>query len=170
MPRKIFFAIIGAAALAAVYQGVQTYAEGRVRAAEPRVPTIESLPKDAVFIEHDDHTEEAEGGRTPLRHYATPEDLERGGPIYGTFGYRIVAVEYEIPVSTIGERPVGEKGSGSRLILNVPERPELKHLRYDHFHIGRTHIKVNGNEEEAYSIHFMLIPHEKEESYGLACG
>ena len=139
--------------------------------------TLDNLPKEAVLVEHPEDVAEAKlAGGIAMRHYATPEAMKAGGPIYGTMGYRIVAIEYEIPAKMVKERTIGKESAGWKLVLN-----KLGGIRYDHFHIGFTEQKhAMGDEADshshsengggAYLIHFMLISHEEEIAYGLVCG
>lgn len=151
---------------------------------QPRFAVLENLPQDVVYIKHPYEEEQAEEmGKILMRHYGIPEAVERGGPIYGAMGYRIVSIEYEIPVNAIPEKTVGQIFPGYLLEL---EESGLPHLDYDHFHISyqqRGHLhdntintsfhehKNNGDEigSGVYSIHFMLIPHTEELRYGLVC-
>ena len=113
----------------------------------------------------------------------TKEDLENGGPVYGVLGYTIISIEYEVPLDSIGSRPVGdpEQQGISFLAETLAQEHEIP---FDHFHIGVSHSHKNAlhehedihmevhkheNTEEVYLIHFMLIPHETEVAYGLTC-
>lgn len=128
--------------------------------------TIKDLPKDARYSRHPSEELEAEtSGKIVMSHYVTPEAMQAGGPIYGIMGYRIVSIEYEIPVREIPTKTVGQEFSG--YLLNLPE---FKNIRYDHFHISsQKHGLASHSDQEIYSIHFMLIPHEEELSFGLVC-
>ena len=141
--------------------------------------TIDDLPAGAVFMPHPEDDAEAERlEKIAMAHYATPEARERGGPVYGSYGYGIVAIEYEIPLASLGIRAVGDKLPGH--FLAFPEILALgKHISYDHFHIaisqhhhGETpeHEERESDEAERLIIHFMLISHEQEETMGLYCG
>lgn len=94
-----------------------------------------------------------------MAHYATREAAAAGGPIFGTVGYRIVAVEYEIPSSSISERSVGTSFPG--YLLN---QPNLNGFPVDHMHISEKEY-----EGKSYDVHFMLISHEEEERNGIYC-
>lgn len=151
---------------------------------EPAFATLEDLPKDVVYIKHPYEEEQAEEmGKILMRHYGTPEAMGQGGPVYGAMGYRIVSIEYEIPVNAIPEKTVGQTFPGYLLALKQDMLPQLG---YDHFHISYQqsgHLynidtnmslqehAISKNESEAgvYSIHFMLIPHTEELRYGLVC-
>lgn len=138
--------------------------------------TLGDLPKEAVFVPHPEDDAEAKRlGKIPMAHYATPEATAAGGPVYGSFGYGIVAVEYEISVSAIGVRAVG--GSLPGYLLAIPEAIAAeKNIPYDHFHVGISQHKhteeetENEEDRQIMIIHFMLIPHEVEEEQGLYCG
>ncbi|PIT86659.1 MAG: hypothetical protein COU33_01890, partial [Candidatus Magasanikbacteria bacterium CG10_big_fil_rev_8_21_14_0_10_43_6] len=139
--------------------------------------SLDDLPTEAIFVPHPEDEEEAERlGKVPMVHYANPEAIRNGGPVYGTFGYRIVAVEYEIPFESVGIREVGDESSG--YLLSIPELiAQDKNISYDHFHIGISqHADEHGVENEHKDtnenliIHFMLIPHEEEVAMGLYCG
>lgn len=142
-----------------------------------RVPlTLDDLPTGAAFLPHPEDDEEAKRlGKIPMAHYATPEAAQAGGPVYGAFGYGIVAVEYEIPVGSIGVREVGGGLPGHLLALPEAIAAE-KNISYDHFHVGisqHKHTEEETENEEDHQIliiHFMLIPHEVEEEQGLYCG
>lgn len=128
--------------------------------------TIKNLPKDASYVRHpSEESEEKTSGKIVMRHYGTPSAIQVGGPIYGVMGYRIVSIEYEIPVREIPTKTVGQEFFG--YLLNLPE---FKNIRYDHFHISsQKHGLAYHSNQEIYSIHFMLIPHEEELSFGLVC-
>lgn len=127
---------------------------------KPRVPTFSDLPEGVVYVSHPHEEREALAReKIPMTHYATPEAIAAGGPIFGTVGYRIVAVEYEIPSSNILERSVGTSFSG--YLLN---QPSLKGFPIDHMHISEKE-----NVKKSYDIHFMLISHEEEERNGIYC-
>lgn len=138
--------------------------------APPRGPTLADLPPGAVYTPHPDEEKQAlELGKLPMMHYATPEAIRRGGPIFGAVGYRIVSIEYEIPAEAIGERSVGLDFPGYLLAL-----PELRGVPVDHFHVSRHPEHLAGADAHAheggvYSIHFMLIPHEEELRQGIVC-
>ena len=141
------------------------------------------LPEGVVFIEHpEDERIAREKGGVAMKHYATPEALAAGGPIYGVLGYSIVSIEYEIPLDKIGARPVGEPDDPG-MLLNIEDFAKQENIPYDHFHIGTAHAHGgtreehtddhdhdhNQTEEEVLLIHFMLIPHETAVAYGLTC-
>lgn len=127
-----------------------------------KIYTIEDLPVGAESVEHAHETAEAEEAeQISMDHYATPEALEIGGPIFGVIGYRIVSVEYELKASDIPSKTVGQAFEG--YLLNLPD---YAGIAYDHFHIS-SHEEESGETE--YSIHLMLIPHEEELSIGLVC-
>ncbi len=141
-----------------------------------RTLTLDDLPKEATFIEHPEDAAEAKlAGGIAMRHYATPGAMKTGGPIYGTMGYRIVAIEYEIPANSVKERPIGKESAGWKLVLD-----KLGDIRYEHFHISFTKQEHTAGDETdpaahsentgVYLIHFMLISHEEEIAYGLVCG
>lgn len=140
--------------------------------------TLDDLPKEAIFIRHPEDEEIAsQTGGIAMRHYATLEDAKTGGPIYGTMGYRIVSIEYEITEELVKKRPIGQDFAGWKLTIE-----KMKHAHYDHFHIGiiNAHHPYfhsdydkgprNNVGENIYLIHFMLISHEEEKAYGLVCG
>ena len=132
--------------------------------------TIEDLPSGAEYVRHaNEEVEAEEEGKLPLRHYATGEAHLAGGPTFGIVGYRIVSIEYELPASKIPSKTVGQEFGGHPLAL-----PGYKNIPYDHFHISAQEespqARTGADEHESvYSIHFMLIPHEKELSMGLVC-
>ena len=83
----------------------------------------------------------------------------------------MVSAEYEIPLSDIAERPVGEEDPGQLLKLLEKELPEG--IPYDHFHIGYTQAPPDSHahtHEKSVLIHFMFIPHVLEMQLGLSCG
>ena len=128
--------------------------------------SIKDLPKDANYARHPSEESEAEtSDKIVMSHYGTPSAIKAGGPIYGVMGYRVVSIEYEIPIEEIPTKTVGQEFSG--YLLNLPE---FKNIRYDHFHMSsQKHGLASHNEKEIYSIHFMLIPHDEELSFGLVC-
>ena len=145
--------------------------------------TRDDLPASVVKLEHPEEEAEAERlGKIPMGHYGTPEDAKRGGPVYGVHGYEVVSIEHEIPISALGSRLVGSTDLGQ--LLALPEISTLrKSISYDHFHIGisaHAHEPSSHEHDDAESrehddagfliIHFMLIPHEREEALGLYCG
>lgn len=140
------------------------------------VLTLANLPKDARLVHHPEEELEAEKlGKIAMAHYATLEAEHSGGPVYGVYGYQIVAIEYEIPLGSIGKRLVGSNDPGR--FLSLPEFTALgKTPPYDHFHIGISqHTQHNlhehdANEDGRFIIHFMLLPHDIEEAIGLYCG
>ena len=115
----------------------------------------------------EEHPEEDAG---EMEHYATPEAVKNGGPIYGVYGYTIVSVEYEIPESKIGIRMVGKEFPGwglaprfFGLVNSVPF--------YDHFHVGlKDPAESDASSEKIYRIHFMFLSHDEELNIGLSCG
>ncbi|MAF59473.1 MAG: hypothetical protein QF858_00970 [Candidatus Pacebacteria bacterium] len=150
--------------------------------------SFEKVPEDVVFLRHeeDERIAEEEGGVAML-HYATPEAIENGGPIYGRLGHTIVSIEYEIPIDSIGERPIGKEGEGG-FDLIIEELAEDKNIVYDHMHIGIANSHTGGEHQDdghnhehnssqslqgeggdVYLLHFMLISHEDEVRYGLTC-
>lgn len=171
--RSLTAAALGGMVTAVIFSGIAYEREKHAY----RTLTLDDLPKEAVFIEHPDDVAEAQlAGGIAMRHYATPEAMKAGGPMYGTMGYRIVAIEYEIPVHSVKERPIGKEFAGWKLMLDT-----LDGVRYDHFHIGVTTQKHTAGEATnseshlengggTYLIHFMLISHEEEVAYGLVCG
>lgn len=134
--------------------------------------TRADLPEGAVLIWHHHPLQPlapGEESKVEMEHFATHKAIENGGPIYGVYGYRIVAIEYEVPIAGIGVRPVGDEDPGfalSRFLLQVPKVPT-----YDHVHIGRAenHDAAGGHATHAYLIHFMLISHDEELKIGLSC-
>ena len=140
-----------------------------------RTLTIEDLPKGVIPVEHvhpeTEITRDENGQPTgEMDHYATPEAIKNGGPIYGVYGYRIVSIEYEIPELKIGLRMVGKEFPGwglaplfFGLIDSTPS--------YDHFHVGLkdTH-EVKTSTGKTYRIHFMFLSHDEELGIGLSCG
>lgn len=136
----------------------------------PRSLTIEDLPEGVQYVRHPGEEEQAlEAGKTVMQHYGTPDAIRKGGPTYGILGYRVVSLEYEIPTGSIPSKTVGQTFPGYLLDL-----PELKDLRYDHFHISRqeeglAHAAGEVSHEDTYAIHFMFIPHEEELRFGLVC-
>ena len=132
--------------------------------------SIEDLPEGVQYVRHPGEEEQAlEEGKTVMQHYGTPETVRNGGPIYGVLGYRVVSLEYEIPTDSIPSKTVGQSFPGYLLDL-----PELKNLRYDHFHISRqeeglAHAEGEVSRGDTYAIHFMFIPHEEELRFGLVC-
>lgn len=147
------------------------------RGAEPGViVTIADLPKEVRLVHHPEEALEAERlGKIAMSHYATPDAEHNGGPVYGAYGYQIVAIEYEIPLSSIGTRLVGSNEPGR--LLSLPEFAALaKTVPYDHFHIGISQHpnhalhEYDSNWDERLIIHFMLLPHDVEEAIGLYCG
>lgn len=138
--------------------------------------TRADLPKGAIFVPHmhPDEGQELDANGQPKRdmeHYATEEAIKNGGPIYGVYGYRIVAIEYEIPESRIGVRPVGKDFPGwdisaSFLGFRTP-------VPYEHVHIGIKQKEDEDGEnkhEKTYLIHYMLLSHDEELKIGLNCG
>ena len=140
-----------------------------------RTLTLEDLPQDVIHVAHvhpeaeiarDEHGEPT----SEMEHYATPEAIQNGGPIYGVYGYRIVSVEYEIPESKIGLRMVGKEFPGwglapsfFGLTNSVPS--------HDHFHVGlKDKLEAEAVMEETYRIHFMFLSHDEELKTGLSCG
>ncbi len=158
--------------------------------------SFSTIPEDAVFISHPEDEEIVkEKGGAVMRHYATKEDLKNGGPVYGVLGYSVVSVEYEVKISDIKNRPVGDPEQ-SGIDLTAENLARKKKISFDHFHIGlskshshsmnevekegidnHTHshtesyseIEQKQQEQEVYLIHYMLIPHEREIAYGLTC-
>lgn len=138
--------------------------------------TLDDLPAEAVFLPHPEDDAEAKRlGKISMAHYATPEAAQAGGPVYGTFGYGIAAVEYEIPLDSLAIRTVGDTSPGQ--LLDIPEiRTAAKTIPYDHFHVGISQHRhaeeetENSDDHQILIIHFMLIPHEVEEEHGLYCG
>ena len=132
--------------------------------------TVHDLPAGGEYVRHPGEEEQAAAtGKTVMRHYGTPEAVRAGGPVYGVLGYRVVSVEYEVPADKVPTKTVGEAFPGYLLDL-----PELKGLRYDHFHIsvqeeGLAHAAGETTHGETYSIHFMFIPHDEELRFGLVC-
>ncbi|MEX2013617.1 MAG: hypothetical protein WD897_01735 [Parcubacteria group bacterium] len=132
--------------------------------------TVEDLPSGVEYVRHPDEELQAETEeKITMRHYATPDAVKVGGPSFGIIGYRIVSIEYEIPVLEIPTKTVGQEFPGYLLSL-----PEFKNIRYDHFHISYQKEGLAHNEGEeahggSYSIHFMLIPHEEEIKFGMVC-
>lgn len=130
--------------------------------AKARIFTIEDLPVGAESVEHAHETAEAEEAeQISMKHYATPEALGKGGPIFGAIGYRVISVEYEFRATDIPHKTVGQEFPG--YLLNIPG---YENMNYDHFHIS-SHDAESGEIE--YSAHFMLIPHEEELGLGLVC-
>lgn len=125
------------------------------------VLTVDDLPLGVMRIEHHHPVQYTDDGevRPEMEHWATPSGAAAGGPVYGVYAHRIVAIEYEIPESKITERPVGDKDDGMEL------RDDFlgftKPSRYDHVHIGR--------HDESLVIHYMFISHEEETKIGLSC-
>lgn len=132
--------------------------------------TFQNLPADAQYARHPSEESEAKtAGKIVMRHYATPAAVKAGGPIYGLMGYRIVSIEYEISAAEMPTKTVGQEFSGYSLSL-----PEFRNTRYNHFHVsyqaeGLGHREREESRGGIYSIHFMLIPHEEELSFGLVC-
>lgn len=139
-----------------------------------RTLLIEDLPKDATPVAHVHAHGEFElknevEERAEMQHYATEDAIRSGGPIYGVYGYRIVSIEYEIPVASIGERPVGESDPGNALSARILLLGKM--VPYDHFHVGESESNFGeGMPRKIYRIHFMLISHEEEVESGLSCG
>ena len=93
--------------------------------------TIDDLPKGAVFVSHDHDLKEVKlTGGVAMRHYATPEAAKAGGPIYGTMGYRIVAIEYDVKSDMIVNKAVGKEFPGWKLLIENSDK-----FKYDHFHV-----------------------------------
>ena len=170
MPRKILFLLV---AILILNSGVWYYFFSYSKEIKG-ILTLDRLPKDVVFVEHiEDKKLAKEKGGIALRHFATPEASRVGGPIFGVLGYRIVSVEYEIPVSSIGQQLVGGVSRGQSLAIEALK--DSLPLPYDHFHIAissRKHFagEIQESGEDVYLIHFMFIPHEEELEYGLVCG
>lgn len=133
------------------------------------IMTMAHLPKDAIFIEHREDEELAQKiGGVAMQHYASPEALRNGGPIYGILGYRVVSIEYKIPASAIKERTGDLQFEGWKLAIAKSEQ-----LHFDHFHIGPHHDDspdMGRSTDPVYLIHFMLVPHSFERDFGLICG
>lgn len=134
--------------------------------------TLDDLPEESRLIEHhhDVITTDHQGG-VEMRHYGTPDAEEKGGPIYGVLGYRIVSIEYTIPAKMTGKQLVGKEFPGYDLLVQ-------KNIPYDHFHMGITEshqileqmATSSPQDSHSFLIHFMLISHEEEVTYGLMCG
>ena len=138
--------------------------------------TRADLPTGVTFIKHEhpsDGEEELDADGNPkaeMEHWGTPEAVKSGGPIYGVYGYSIVAVEYQIPASQIGSRTVGKDFAGWD--LSDSGQGFASPIPYDHFHIGIMDIPDDGHEhthEETYIVHYMLLPHAEELKIGLSC-
>lgn len=134
-----------------------------------KTATLADLPKEAIRITHRDEDMQSSDDETMvMQHYGAREAIEAGGPIYGTMGYRIVSVEYEVPANMLPEKAIGQIAKGYLLKL-----PEFRTMQYDHFHISyhpeSTMVVAQSRHEPVYSIHFMLIPHEEELLFGLVC-
>ncbi len=142
----------------------------------PLFLTRDDVPRGAVFMKHVHSNEgqeldEQAHQKGETEHYATPEAIKNGGPIYGVHGFAIVAIEYEISETEIGTRPVGKDFPGWALgnLLLKFKNP----IPYDHFHIGikeDTEVGVGAESNKKYLIHFMLLPHKQELELGLSCG
>lgn len=132
----------------------------------PSALTLEDLPPDAKYARHPEEESEAQGAeKIVMRHYATPSALKAGGPIYGLMGFKVVAIEYEIPAAQIPTKTVGQEFPGYLLRL-----PEFQNIPYDHFHISfQEHGLASYPGQGVYSIHFPLISHEEELKFGLVC-
>ncbi|MBI2025599.1 hypothetical protein HYT04_02325 [Candidatus Kaiserbacteria bacterium] len=163
-PRILFPIIIAGVAIL----GIILFKTRSVKTEEPL--TIRDLPPGVRYVSHPGEEAQAqEAGKVVMQHFGTPEAIKAGGPVYGVLGYRVVAVEYEIPVHKIPKKTVGQEFPGYLLDL-----PELRGLTYDHFHIsaqeeGLTHEEGGTPRDGTYSIHFMFISHEEELSFGLVC-
>src|SRR3989344_9160138 len=127
----IWIFIIGASAIFAGRYINDTY---QIERTAPL--TVEDLPEGTAYIFHpEDEAEARRLEKIPMAHYATPEAMREGGPTYGAFGRQIVAIEYELPLSNLGVRAVGQSASGQ--LLALPEIHALgKEIHYDHFHVG----------------------------------
>lgn len=147
---------------------------------KPPVLTLDYLPKGVAFIDHPEDAALAEKtGGVAMTHYATPEALEHGGPIFGTLGYRIISIEYEIPASKVGNRMVGRQDSAGENLI-IESLKQKSSLPYNHFHLGiaeeeHSHHNnrppnIDPHDDTMYVIHFMLISHEEEVGWGLVCG
>lgn len=135
---------------------------------------LSMMPKEVELVHHEHGKEVSEyrEERAEMQHYGTTEALANGGPIYGVHGYHIVSVEYEMPLSKIGNRPVGEEDPG--YLLRLLEKELSAGIPYDHFHIGYSESVADGHtdhvHEQSILIHFMFIPHALEMKLGLSCG
>lgn len=134
---------------------------------QTRALTVADLPQGVHYVRHESEEQQAQEARKMvMQHYATPEAIQNGGPAFGVVGYRIVSIEYEVPIDKIPEKTVGQLFPGYLLKL-----PGLGDVPYDHFHIShhRGALSGMGKTGEEYSIHFMLISHAEELSLGLVC-
>lgn len=138
-----------------------------------QILTIDDLPAGAILIDSPDTAAIAqEAGSNAMFYYATPDALKAGGPIFGTFGYRIVSISYEIPIHELTSRPTGNPLPGGRLALEG-----LGEIPYDHFYVRavpkearHANTAMNTNSSgDMLLIHFMLISHEEEVADKLAC-
>jgi hypothetical protein len=140
--------------------------------------TRENIPHDAVFVDHHHDAKELDESGQPkgeMEHWATPEAMQRGGPIYGIYGYSLVSIEYEVGDSEMGAHAVGKEFPGWNLSSTFLGFKTL--VPYDHFHIGiinDDHAEGASTtphvHEKKYRIHFMLLPHSEELKIGLNCG
>ena len=140
-----------------------------------RTLTLEDLPEGVIHMSHvhpeAEITRNENGESTgEMEHYATPEAIQNGAPIYGVYGYRIVSVEYEIPESKIGLRMVGKEFPGWGLAPSFFGLTNSVPL-YDHFHVGlKDKLETGVTIGETYRIHFMFLSHDEELKIGLNCG
>ncbi|MEX2013997.1 MAG: hypothetical protein WD896_01430 [Parcubacteria group bacterium] len=140
-----------------------------------RTLTLEDLPQDVIPVAHvhseAEITRNENGEPTgEMEHYATPEAIQNGGPIYGVYGYRIVSIEYEVPESKIGLRMVGKEFPGWGLAPSFFGLTDSAPL-YDHFHVGlKDEHEAGITVGKTYRIHFMFLSHDEELKIGLSCG
>lgn len=167
MGRIIFLCVIILVVIIGILLVGARFWHGMLASPPVRILTTDDLPNGAILVDFPAAVAiTQETGGNAMFYYATPDALKTGGPIFGTFGYKIVSIVYEIPVRELTSPPMGNLPPGGRLTLNG-----LGVIPYDHFYARivpggaqRTDTAVSkfSSSGDVLLIHYMLISREEE--------